>query len=261
VPVATTPIVGNFCWVEANLENPSKGKAFYSELFGWKIEDMKMPAGEYTMMKIGDDQVAGILTLPENAKKMGVPPHWLAYVAVSDAKDATKKAERLGAKVGFGPVAVGPGTMSVIGDPTGAMFALWESTALGGFVHNERHALCWMELTSTDVEAATKFYVEMFGWKTEKYPMGDFDYTVATNEGQQIAGLMPQPKPMAEAKAPSLWTVYFDVADCDATVERAKRLGGSALTDAMDIPNVGRFAILADPDGAAFAVITNAPKA
>ena len=261
MPVAKTPIVGNFCWVEANLENPAKGKAFYSELFGWKIEDMKMPVGEYTMMKLGDDQVAGILPLPENAKKMGAPPHWLTYVAVKDAKEATKKAEKLGAKVFFGPKAVGPGTMSVIADPTGAMFALWESTELGGFVYNERNALCWVELTTTDADAATKFYVELFGWKTETFPMGDFEYTVLGNDGQQVAGLMPQPKPMAEAKAPPFWTVYFDVADCDAVMERAKKLGGEIVTPAMDIPGVGRFAILKDPDGAAFAVITNAPKA
>src|SRR6185503_7447344 len=141
MPIFKKSPPGNICWVEANLEHPEKGKAFYAELFGWKGEDMKMPVGDYTMMKIGDDTVAGILKLPENAQKMGAPPHWLAYVAVEDVTADTKKAEKLGAKVLFGPEAVGPGKMSVILDPTGAVIALWQSVqSMGTFLWAETNS-------------------------------------------------------------------------------------------------------------------------
>lgn len=260
MPTAKQPIIGNFCWIEANLENPEKGKGFYGELFGWKSEDMSMPVGQYTMFQQGENTVAGLLKLPENAKKMGAPPHWLSYVAVADADEATKKAKKLGATVFLEPAAMGPGKMSVIGDPTGAPLALWQALKpMGTFVWGETNAMCWMELTTKDPAAATKFYVEMFGWEAKVMPMGDFDYTLLENQGKQIAGLMPQPKPMAEAKAPSFWTVYFDVADCDATASRAKKLGGEIVMPPTDIPNIGRFAILKDNDRAAFAIIKNTP--
>jgi predicted enzyme related to lactoylglutathione lyase len=88
---------------------------------------MPMPSGTYTMVTLSDKQIAGLMKLPEEAKKMGAPPHWLSYVAVDDAQRATDKAKELGGKVLAGPMSVGPGTMSVIQDPTGAVFALWAS--------------------------------------------------------------------------------------------------------------------------------------
>lgn len=256
------PVIGNFCWIEANLENPERGKGFYGELFGWKSQDLDMPIGRYTMLRLGDDLVAGLLPMPVNAKKMGAPPHWLGYVAVADVQAATKKATALGGRVFLLPQNAGQGKMSVIADPTGAVLALWQSIEpMGTFVWGEHGALCWMELTTKDPAAATKFYVEMFGWRPQVESMGDFDYTLLYNGNLQMAGLMPQPKPMAEAKAPSLWTAYFDVADCDASAAKAKKLGGEVVMPPTDIPNVGRFAILKDLDGAAFAIIKQGPKA
>jgi predicted enzyme related to lactoylglutathione lyase len=262
MPAIEKAVIGNFCWVEANLQNPQKGKGFYGELFGWKSEDTKLPVGDYTLMKIGNATVAGLLELPPNARKNGAPPHWLSYVAVEDAAAATAKALKLGAKVLMLATDVGPGKMAVIADPTGAVFALWQSVESAGTfdVWREPNSMSWLELTTTDPAAATKFYVEMFGWRSEAAPMGDFVYTLLYNGKEQIAGLMPQPKPMVVAKAPSLWTVYFEVLDCDATASKAKKLGGDIVMPPTDIPNVGRFAILKDLDGAAFAIIKNTPK-
>jgi predicted enzyme related to lactoylglutathione lyase len=85
--------------------------------------------------------------------------------------------------------------------------------------------------------------------------MGDFDYTLLYNGDEQIAGLMPQPKPMKEAGAPSFWTVYFDVANCDNTSAHAQKLGAAVVMAPTDIPNVGRFAVLKDLEGAGFAIM------
>jgi predicted enzyme related to lactoylglutathione lyase len=255
------PTFGNFCWLEVNLEDPERGKRFYSELFGWRSEDIEGPKGQYTMMKIGDDLAAGLLKMPENAKRLNAPPHWIAYVAVSDVAEATRKAKSLGAQVLLEPIDVGSGNLSVIADPTGAVLAFWKSVKpLGTFLWGEANTMCWAELTTTDPVTATRFYVEMFGWRPEVVSMGDIDYTLLHNDDRMIAGLMRQPPPMVEAKAPSFWTVYFEVADCDATAKRAKQLGGDVVMPPTDIPGAARFAILKDPEGAAFAVIKNAPK-
>jgi len=262
MPTTRESIVGNFCWVEVNLENPEKGKGFYGELFGWTAEHVKLPAaGDYVYLKKGNDQVGGIFKLSEEAKRMGAPPHWLSYVAVEDIGLATEKAEKLGARVFKRPFDAGPGKMSIIADPTGAGLALWQSVKpMGTFAWRETNTMCWQELTTTNPAAATKFYVELFGWRADAVPMGDFEYTLLYNGKEQVAGLMPQPKPMDDAKALSLWTVYFEVADGDKTAENTRKLGGDSVTQPMDIPNVGRFVILKDPEGAPFAVITNAVK-
>lgn len=262
MPVLSRVVPGNFCWVEVNVDHAEKAKGFYGELFGWRAESVKLPAGDYTLLLRGEDQIGGMFELPADMKAAGARPHWLGYVAVADVAEATGKAEKLGARVFKPPFDAGPGRMSIIGDPTGAGLALWQSVnPMGTFVWRETNSMSWFELTTTNTALATKFYVDMFGWRTEVVPMGDFEYTLLYNGAEQIAGLMPQPKPMVQAKAPSFWTVYFDVADCDATAAQAKKLGGDIGMPPTDIPNVGRFAILKDVDGAAFAIIKNKPRA
>src|SRR5262245_38689846 len=100
MPGISKPAVGTFCWVEANVTDPDAEKRFYGELFGWKWDDMPMPGvGTYSLLKLGESQVGGLVPLPPNAKKMGAPPHWLGYVAVSEIAAATKKAQELGGSV------------------------------------------------------------------------------------------------------------------------------------------------------------------
>lgn len=262
MPEFSKPVVGNFCWIEANVNDPPAAKRFYGELFGWKGEDMPMgDMGTYTLLKLGDKQVGGLLRMPENAKKMGAPSHWLQYVAVSDIGAGTKKAQELGANILMQPKDVGMGSMSVLKDPTGALLALWQQgkQSSGVFLYGEDNTLCWNELVTKDVAAATKFYVGLFGWKTEEWPMGEFNYTVLKNGDQMVGGLMPK-LPSMPAEMPSVWTAYFAVSDCDASAKRAEKLGAKVITPPTDIPNVGRFAVFDDPQGTGFAIIKNLPR-
>jgi uncharacterized protein len=253
------PVHGNFCWTEVFLDDLARGKGFYGELFGWGSQEMPSAAGAYNMFHIGGKFVAGATKMPAELKKTGAPPHWLNHVAVADASQAANKAKALGGKIVMGPVQAGPGTMAVIQDPTGGVLSLWSTKeSMGTFLWGETNSLCWNELITTDADAATKFYVGLFGWQTETWPMGDVTYTVLKNGDVGIAGLMPQPKEMAGA--PPSWTAYFAVNDCDATVKKAEKLGGKVLFAPTDIPNVGRFSTLADPQGAIFAVIKSAPQ-
>ncbi len=116
---------------------------------------------------------------------------------------------------------------------------------------------CWIDTSQPDPEAAVDFYAGLFGWGANEMPMGDGPpYTMFTLGGDDngIGGAMPPPM----AGMPAFWGVYFAVDDTDAIVAKAKGLGANVLAEPMDIPDVGRFAALTDPQGAAFSVIKNA---
>jgi predicted enzyme related to lactoylglutathione lyase len=145
------------------------------------------------------------------------------------------------------------GRMSVVADPTGAPIALWQAkNNIGASVVNEPGAFTWNELQTPDPEAAAAFFGKLVGWKAQ-YDEG-LDYTVFLVGDSPVGGAM---KPAMPGIPPS-WLVYFEVADTDDTVAKAKSGGGTVLAEPMDIPP-GRFAVLADPQGAVFGVIKSNP--
>jgi len=260
MPEFHTPETGRFCWVELQTKDPAAAQRFYGGLFGWTFEDMPMPEGKYTIAKAGGKQVAGLMLLPEQAASMGMPPSWGVYVAVNDVKASTEAAAKQGAKVLLGPTPMGPGTFSVIADPTGAVFMLWHTPQpMGSFLYGEPGALTWNELISTNADVAQSFYAQLFGWKGEPQQMPNMTYTVFKQGDTMVGGLMPQPTSMKGA--PSMWASYFAVADADATFATAAKLGATVIMPLTDLPGVGRFGWLQDPQGAAFAIIKNAMPA
>ena len=114
-----------FVHVELQTNDISKAKAFYSKLFDWKLEDVPMPEGfSYTLIGVGQGTGGGMVQSMALADK---PPHWLAYIGVEDVAKMTRKAKELGARVVMDKTQVGEiGWMSILVDPTGASFALWE---------------------------------------------------------------------------------------------------------------------------------------
>jgi predicted enzyme related to lactoylglutathione lyase len=120
----------------------------------------------------------------------------------------------------------------------------------------KRHGkFSWHELMTNDVESSKKFYTELMGWTLEEFPMeeGESYWVVKTGEEEE-GGIMWTP-PAAEG-APPHWGVYITVDNVDECAKKAEQLGGKVLVPPMDIPQVGRFALLKDPQGAAFAIIT-----
>ena len=115
-------------------------------------------------------------------------------------------------------------------------------------------AFSWNELMTTNVEAAKAFYSELFGWGMQKFEPGEMDYTMATLGGQEVAGIMAIPK--EAAGMPPSWGAYVTVADVDALLPRATKLGAKIIVPAHDIPEVGRFAVIQDPQGAMLSVIS-----
>jgi predicted enzyme related to lactoylglutathione lyase len=247
---------GTFCWIDLGTSDPAGAKKFYSELFGWDMVDE--PAGEagtYTMARRRGLDVGGMYELSAEMKSQGVPPNWLSYVSVEDADGAAAKATSLGGKVVMGPMDVmGEGKMAVVQDPTGAVFAMWQPIKhCGARLVNEDGSLCWNELMTKDLKSAGKFYSTLLGWASKEEDMSTGKYTMFMNGERPAAGMMEITSEMGFV--PPHWSVYFAVADCDATIAKATALGGKVVVPATDIPGAGRFACLQDPQGAVFNII------
>ncbi len=146
------------------------------------------------------------------------------------------------------------GRMAVIQDPAGAMFALWQAgTHKGASLVNVPNSFCWNELATRDTAKAGDFYTKVFGWTRDVQQFGPLEYTIFKNGDRGAGGMFGITPDMGNM--PPHWLVYFAVADCDATVAKATSLGAQVMKPADDIPVVGRFAIMLDPQGAGFAVI------
>lgn len=120
-------------------------------------------------------------------------------------------------------------------------------------------AFSWSELITTDPDQALQFYGPLFGWTFESLPMPTGTYQVIKIGDVAIGGLMGNPT--GAPPMPASWGSYVTVADVDATVARCVALGGQVLMPVMEVPNVGRMAVIQDPQGAAINVISYFPRA
>lgn len=115
-------------------------------------------------------------------------------------------------------------------------------------------AFSWNELMTTDVAAAKRFYGEVFGWQYKDEPMGDTTYTVVSAGGKEIGGIMTMPP--AAGEMPPVWGAYITVDDVDETAEKVAAAGGTIHVAPQDIPGVGRFCVIQDPQGAYISAIS-----
>ena len=247
-------LAGKFVWFEHLSNDIPKARAFYEKLFGWNTEAMAMGAGDpYQVIHNGDKGIGGYTQAPA-----GSPPQWLSYLSVTDVDAAYKAALAAGAKSLMAPTDYGgAGRAATIADPTGGVFALWkgaqddpadvDKTPPGGWI--------WNELTTKDDKAALAFYEKVFGFTHDAMPMPDGTYYVLKRGDKGRAGVFKAPNP----SIPTMWLPYVSVADCDAVAAHAKSLGATVHMPPTDIPNVGRFAMFGDPQGAAIAVLKPDP--
>jgi predicted enzyme related to lactoylglutathione lyase len=251
MPEVTRYNPGEFCWCELATTDQDGAKRFYSELLGWKANDVPMgPGATYSMMQIAGKDAAAIYKLGSEESAGGVSPHWRLYIATAGADQTAEAAKKLGAKVLAEPFDVfTSGRMAVIQDPTGAVFCLWQAgDHLGARIVGEPGAFSWAELDTRDVAAAKAFYTALFNWTINDRP----DYNELVIGGREAGGLMAIPPEWGPA--PPSWLVYFATESCGRSVERAQNLGAATLLPMTAIPGTGRFAVLRDPQGAAFAL-------
>lgn len=146
------------------------------------------------------------------------------------------------------------GRMAVIQDPSGAVVGAWQPKAhIGASLANVPGSLSWNELATRDTQAAEKFYTGVFGWNAQTQDMGGSNYTMFSVGDRLNGGMMAMNEQWGDA--PPHWMVYFAVADCDASAATAKAQGGRLMVEPMDIPEIGRMAVVQDPQGAVFTII------
>jgi len=251
---------GSFCWMELATVDQEAAKRFYTSLFGWSLVDTPIGEGEvYTMFKLGGREVGAAYTLNQAMREQGVPPYWALYVSSENADDAVQASLDAGGRVVTGPFDVSDyGRMAVVQDPAGASISIWEPQRHQGFgISGEPGTLCWADLSTPDQEAAATFYNAVFGWSFE-LGQNDGGYLHIKNGDEMIGGV-----PSAEQRAPGApphWLIYILVADCDQSAAKAKELGARLYLEPMSMENVGRMAVVADPQGAVFALFQPAPR-
>ncbi|MGO9341575.1 MAG: VOC family protein [Acidimicrobiales bacterium] len=233
-------------WVDIGTTDLQAGVRFYQDLFGWEAQDLGEEAGHYTIVSKLGKQVAAM----SSAQDPG-PPRWTTYVNVDDVDAVAKNVESAGGTVVVAPMDVmSAGRMAIFTDTTGAVIAAWQPRDhIGAQLVNEPGAFTWSELATGDVEKSKAFYSDVFGWDWG----GADEYAEAQVGGRTIAGVMPR-SPDMPADVPDSWLVYFGSTDVDADAKKAADLGATVIVDPTDIPGTGRFAVLIDPQGAAFAL-------
>lgn len=122
--MADKPVLGTFCWNELMTKDAAAAKAFYGALFGWKMSDLPMPGGAYTILKSGKTDAGGLMQIQPHMGE--VPSHWMAYVLVANVDAATRKAGELGARVHIAGMDIpNIGRFGMFEDPTGAMLSVF----------------------------------------------------------------------------------------------------------------------------------------
>jgi predicted enzyme related to lactoylglutathione lyase len=261
----TQHATGMFCWSELSTTDQEGAKKFYSALFGWTPDDTPMGDGQsYTMLRKNGKEIGALYAQQKEQREQGVGPNWMPYIAVENADQAAAKVKQSGGKVLMEPFDVMEhGRMAVLQDPTTAVFSVWQPKKhTGATLVNESGSMCWNELITTDSAKAGAFYKQVFGWTDEQMPMATpmgGTYTMFKKDGAQAAGMI-KATPEMKLTHP-YWLIYFAVDDCDKSVAKAQQLGGKAMLPPTDIPNIGRFSVLTDPQGAYFAIIAMAKSA
>lgn len=248
---------GIFSWAELATTDLAAAQRFYGDLFGWDYEDR--PIGDdavYSMARLGSRYAVGMYEQGDDERRAGVPPHWNSYVTVASADESAERAKELGGSVVAGPFDVfDSGRMVVVADPGGATLGLWEPREhIGAQVVNEVGAISWNDLATHDAAQAKDFYRGLLGWDYDEANEEIAGYTIVqhagASEGRQ--GGIRQMRPEEEG-IPSYWSVYFPVEDTGDAGEQLSAAGGSVHVPPTEVP-AGRFSVVADPQGAVFAL-------
>ncbi|MFN8523688.1 MAG: VOC family protein [Chloroflexota bacterium] len=245
---------GTPSWTDLATTDDEGAVAFYSALFGWKDNPVPMgPNAFYHMFELNGVSVSAMRVLEPAEREMGVPPHWTTYFSVDNVDEATERAAAAGGTVVMPCTDVfDAGRMSMVQDPQGAYFALWQAkTHIGSGLKNEPGTIGWTELMTSDLAAASSFYEKTLGVTSSK--MGDMDYTLLNVGAESVAGAMGITAEMGPI--PPHWATYFQVASVRAAAEKATGLGATVIAGPMEVPGVTWFAVLDDPQGGKFGII------
>ncbi|MEU0599032.1 VOC family protein [Streptomyces sp. NPDC006393] len=255
---------GTPCWVSLMVHGMAATQTFYGELFGWEFRPGPHQLGPYVRALLDGREVAGIGQLPPDRY---LPIVWTPYLASEDV-DLTAETVRLcGGTIGVGPLDAGDaGRLAIGSDPSGAVFGVWQAAAhLGTDLGGVPGTPVWNELRTFETATVAKFYETVFGHEVRRPATAagadsgsgsGFDHVTLCVDGRAVAGIQGVGHALPRDRGPH-WVTYFEVADADDAAERLTALGGQVLTPARDTAH-GRVAMVADPEGARFALVSGA---
>jgi uncharacterized protein len=243
-----TSLVGAPIGFELGSYDPDAELSFYTELFGWTVDDPVPGMGDYRTVSLNGELVAGVNPAPA---KDG----WAILLGADDAVETSAKVELAGGTIEGLPAPFGPfGTRADFVDPTGArVSALQPGDRAFCEVVRVPGAVTWCELHTKDFAAAVPFYLDALGWDAVD-PLSDTDefrmVTFPAGAGDDaIAGIFEATDDQLDPE--SLWHLYFEVDDVDASAAKVDELGGMVILDPEDSP-YGRLAFVVDGAGIPF---------
>jgi predicted enzyme related to lactoylglutathione lyase len=247
----------SFVWYELMTTDTKAAETFYRDAVGLGAKDAAVPGMNYTLLTKGETHIAGVMDLPADAKKMGMPPNWIGYVAVDDVDAAAGRVKQLGGSVHAEPRDIpNVGRFAIVADPQNVVVALFKSSSPAQQSTADTMSpghIGWHELMAVDWEKAWSFYSEMFGWqKADAMDMGPMGkYQLFTAGAHPIGGMFNKPP---EVPVP-FWLYYFNVGDIDAAAGRVTAGNGKILNGPMEVPGGQWIVQCMDPQGAMFALV------
>jgi len=243
---------GRFVWHELMTTDVAAAVDFYTHVAGWTTQTMPMGDFDYTMwLNPRGRAIGGVMTLPEEVRAHGAPPHWMGSVAVADVDATLARAQALGGQVMVPAMDIPDvGRYAALTDPQGAAVSIFHSDQSGpSDAEKGPGDITWNELGTTDYEAALAFYGELFGWeKMEAHDMGPMGiYQIYGVRGTMLGGAFNKSDDMP---GPPTFVYYITVADLAAAVAAARERGATILFDDHEVPGGDRIAQLLDPQGA-----------
>ena len=255
-------LLGSFVWCELMTTDAAAAESFYKKVVGWTAVPFARDGPYIVFNNLSGAGVGGLMLLPDAAKQMGAPPHWLMYVGTPNVDDTAIRIAQLGGRVLKQPADIpDAGRFAVVQDPFGAAFGIFQPPpnrpgrggrpGVGDF--------SWFELYTPNPEGAWKFYQTLFGWeKTSAMDMGEMGMYQMFGRGGGVpnGGIMKPP-----SGAPAAWMPYALVKNAKAAAATATANGGKIVNGPMEVPGGDWIAQGMDPQGAMFSVHSLNPAA
>jgi predicted enzyme related to lactoylglutathione lyase len=255
---------GDFIWYELLTDDADAAQAFYGEVLGWQVTDSGVANMDYRILQATDpdsgevNPVAGLMQITPEMQDGGARPLWLGYIAVDDVDASVGRIVAAGGNLRMPATDIPDvGRIAMVTDPQGTPFYVMrgssEDTSLAFAFDRPRVGHCaWNELSTTDPEAAKRFYFEEFGWqKDDEMDMGEMGAYEFLRHGGIIGALMRKPDNLPQ----SLWQYYFRVADIDQAAAKITAAGGQVLYGPEQVPGGDHIIQGMDPQGTAFSLV------